>query len=107
MVELGLDMTVLPTSHLTAGERLRRGHPEKWGRLVSGFTEAGLGPAVSLQSPRKLQQAPWRGLVSPLSAGSATRPSPRAFAPCLRESAPLTAGVREPVALSQTGTGSL
>lgn len=50
MVELGLEPAVLPTSHLTAGERPRLGCPEKWGRLVNDFTEAGAG-----------QRSPWNG----------------------------------------------
>lgn len=47
VVELGLEPTVLPTSHLTTGERLRLGCTEKSGRLVNCFTEAGVGPEIS------------------------------------------------------------
>lgn len=64
VVELGLEPAVLPTFHLTAGERLRLGCPEELGRLVNGFTEAGVG-----------QRSPWKGTrvqgLTPL-----TKPSP-------------------------------
>ena len=50
VVELRLELTGLPTPpHLPAGERLRLGCPGTWGRLVIGHTEAGVGPAVSLE----------------------------------------------------------
>ena len=42
MVEL--ELTVLPTPHFPASERLGLGCPGKWGRLVVSHTEAGVGP---------------------------------------------------------------
>ena len=44
MVELELELTVLPTRHLPASERLGLGCPGKWGRLVVSHNEAGVGP---------------------------------------------------------------